>query len=351
MFETEINLLNSDPIPDFDLNLPDKFSFKTLDTSYLDQIHQLLNEHYIEDDYHTIRLTYSRDFLYWYLRTIPSGFIVGLIFKNKLVGLVTAMFIDYFINDSGLKLPYIDLLCIQTPIRNYRFSLCLINEINQRLIKNGFNYAFFTTSRNPSNPPQKEIIKKFCISVDHAIPIDHKHLKEVGFLTIDLDPIPILDNNPLHFLHKSDLSFVTEKLNQSLSKYKMRPYFTLENAHHFLIPKKNIVYSFVNRNTDNVPTDFVNVYVQYYHCIEIKKDVCVANLGFYYTETMDLNQLITYLIDKLPYYGVHQLTYRNISDNLTIKHFNFETNGELNYYFSNLDVEPINNNDVSVFPF
>ena len=46
-------------------------------------------------------------------------------------------------------------------------------------------------------------------------------------------------------MEKKDVAVVTEKLNEHLRKYKLHIQFTKEEVAHFLLPRVNVVESFV----------------------------------------------------------------------------------------------------------
>lgn len=337
-----IKIINSDIIakkPD----LPKGFEIKTLNIGYIDEIHSLLNDHYIEDEQHLARLIYSKDFLYWYLKYIPSGFIVGLIYKQKMVGMVTATFLDMIIYDKEIKVPYINFLCIQKKIRKLGLAEILMNEIKHRISKINIIYAFFTSMSSFS--------KSFCHSVDYIVPLNYPKLKKVNFLLEDLPKRQKMYDNPLHLMKSTDITSVVEKLNNSMKKYSIKPYFTEDSAKHLLLTKKNIVYSFVNRNNNNIVTDYVSIYKHYLYCIEKKEMVSVAQLAFYFHETMELTDLIEYLLDKLPSYGIDQFIFRNLADNKNIDITKYCTNGRLNYYFYNVCIKDTDASMVCFYPF
>lgn len=326
-------------------HLPSGFEFKTLTLKYLDEIHQLLLSHYVEDEQHLIRIVYSRDFLYWYLKRIPSKLIIGLVYKNNLIGIITANIIDIIINDHQIKMPYIDLFCIQNKIRGMGLAPIMINEIKSRIIDLGFQSVLYTGIHKITSP--------FCTTQDYMIPINYQRFIEIGFLeqTHEIQSDLQINNNPLHLLCDEDIQIVIPKLNKFMEKYDIKPYFTIENSRNLLIPKKNIVYSFVKRNKNNDITDFINIYKHYYYCIEHKKMLSVAQLAFYYYESMDLTELVEYLLDKLQQYGFDKLVFRNFADNDKINCTKFPMQGELNYFLYGMEINQIDPDAIIFFPF
>ena len=222
----EIKIIKSEISKRKNVFLPEGFVLRTLSVSNLDDIYGLINNHYIEDDNHIARMSFSKDFLYWYLKYIPPGFIVGMTYKNKLVGMITAIFIDMIVYDKQIKVPYINFLCVQSKIRKLGLAQFLFEEIKERLTNIKITYAFFTG--------MKQITQSFCKTKDFIIPINYKKLEEVGFLEEDLTPIPKMEDNPIHLMVAADIETVLPKLNKYLEKFSVKPYFTNDSMYHFL---------------------------------------------------------------------------------------------------------------------
>lgn len=325
------------------INLPDGFQFRILGSHHLQEIHSLIKNHYCTDSQNIYRIYYHKDFIYWYLKYIPPGFVVGLTYNNKLVGLITSTFVDMIVYDKKIKVPFINLFCVQNRIRKMGLGISLMDEMKKRLCDIKLTYALFSTPYSLAKP--------FCTTKQFAIPINHDRLHEVGFLQEKLTIIPKLESNPFHLLQAADIETVVTKLNNYLSKFSIRPYFTMDSAHHFFLPKKNITYSFVKRNGNNEVTDFVSVYQSYIYCFENQERITVANLSFYFYETMDLTELVMYLVDKLPSYGIDQLIFRNDMENNKIDLTKFEISENQNHYFYNVAIGETAVENFSFFPF
>lgn len=321
-------------------NIIHHFKIKTLNLKYLEEIHNLLSNHYIEDDNNIIRLIYSKDFLYWYLKKVPDELIIGLIYKNKLVGLITAIIIDVIISKEHKSMPYVNLFCLQKKIRKLGLSKLMIDELKIRLQKMGMTDVIYAT--------MKQITNYYCIGEDFIIPINYHKLKKINF--IDIIQSNELEYNPLQLMEIDDIKIIRDKLNIFLSKYLIHPYFTQESIQDFFLSKKNIVYSFVIRNINNIPTDFISIYKHYYYCIEKNEMLSVAQLTFYYYETVTLTQLVKYLIDKLLYYNIDQIVINNIMDNMEINITKYTSYRKL-YYGSFNPTDKINNKKLSFFIF
>ncbi len=338
-----IQIIKPDLMLDLMIDLPDGFSFKTLGVEYLDEIYNLITNHYVVDENCIYRMVYAKKYLYWYLKKIPHGFVVGLIYRNKLVGMITACFMDMIIYDKEIKVPFINFLCCQARIRNLGLAQMLMDEIKKRLVNIKMSYALFTGS--------KMVTKPFCTTTNYIVPINYAKLRQVGFLTADIEPITQTENNPLHLMQDRDIDIVTIKLNNHTKKLYIKPFFTNDSVHHFLLPKKNIVYSFVKRDENNEVTDFISIYKNYLYCLEKNQTVSVANLAFYFCETMTLTELVIYLLNKLPSYGIDQLNFRDTTENSTININKFSTHDKFHYFFYNVCMSETDSSKISFYPF
>lgn len=326
-----------------ELDLPDGFELKTLNLSHLDEIFQLINNHYVRDDQLQIRTRYSKDFIYWYLTYIPPGFVIGLCYHSKLVGLITAYFLDMVVHTESMKIPCINFICLQERIRKMGMAKYLMDEMKNRLLHINLNYGFFITKKN--------LTKNFAKYGEYVIPINYTKLHQVGFLREKIQPISKLESNPLHLMSRSDIETVTPKLNHHLQKYNIRPFFTIESANHFLIPKKNIVYTFVNRNENNIVTDLITIYIKYMHCITLNQTVSVGWIAFYFMESMSLTQLVTYLMDKVVSYDIDQLVFGELMDNMNINITRYSSYDEYYCYLYNKVIQETISTNICVLPF
>lgn len=357
--------------------LPDGFVLKNLNLSQLDEICNFLNHNWIENLECNLQTIFSRDYLYWYLKYVPPGFIIGLVHKRKLVGLVTAIFIDMIIYGTKLHVPHINYLCVHSKLRNLGLATSLITRIRQAIVRDGFKYALYVTNiyddpsvsvsasggdeadeadgsssldsldtldsldlTNKSDDGIKSkpsnLLNLFCELKSYAVPINHKKLISVGFLPSNYTPEENLSGdevNPLHLLKKSDLESVITKLNLYLDKFKIRTYFTLDMGRHMLIPKKNIVYSFVKKSADDV-TDFISISKSCFYSSRCKKIIYTANITYYYYETMTLTEMVTFLIAKLPSYGIDQLNFNTMAHNENINVTKYLTNFQECFFYN-----------------
>lgn len=317
------------------LELPANFQLKTLDVGYLNEIHSLLNNHYIEDKDKIVRILYSKDYLYWYFK---SALIIGLIHKNRLVGIISASIMNMSIRDEEFKIAYINYLCIQRNIRNIGLSKILIKKLTNKL--ENMNVLF-----NTYNEIKYNLV---CKSDQYIIPINYSKLKKIGFLD-DPSSITSLKTNPLHLMKITDVSNLISKLSIYMKNFEIKPIINENFINHYLLPKKNIVYSFVKKNSDNEITDFISVYKYYQYCLDVKEILSVAHLGYYFCTSLNITELVSLLIDKLDKYGFDELIFNDMAENRNINITKFESFEKI-FYYSSIN-ENIESNKIFIYPF
>lgn len=321
-----------------ELNLPDGFSLKTLNVCHLGKIYHFLNTNYIKNEAEEFKTIFHKDYLYWYLKYVPPGFIIGLLNKNRLVGFVTVTFIDMIIYDTKVKIPYINLLCVHLKLRKLGLANILLNKIKHMLSEINLPYAFYTKSASEF---KKNCASSVITSKLFVIPLNHSKLKSIGFSSEDFQSIQIsvtAKTNPFHLMVLADLDSVIIKLNKFMTKFDIHIWLEIESAKHFLIPKKNIVYSFVKKNSDGIITDFISAIVTCTYFTSTDKKIYTANITYYFYETMSLTEMVSFTMLKLPSYGIDQICLNEMAHNKKINITKFECDTGLQNHFDNLNI-------------
>lgn len=299
------------------------FTYLTLTPSYLDTIEAFLRENYLDATDDPIQIKYSRDFLYWYLRQVPNGLCIGICFNNKIIGIISCLIVPAMIKQESIMLATPNFLCVRHALRHTNVCKMLITELKQRLTALGHTKALFSTSRDLAKPHIE--YETF------LVPINIPKLFQVGFLEdtdIQHERYP---ENPLKLMRPKYICSVAALLNAEYSACDLRPHFDSQQVHKTLLPKKNIVYSFVNL-VDQKVVDFMSVYIFQMFCVEDQKYITTANLAFVALTTLNINVAMKLLVDKLKSYGVDQLTYQNWDKNKNLSITHFTTQGGTKYY-------------------
>lgn len=120
--------------------MPPGFEWCSIDVNdpvQVEELYNLLNQNYVEDDEAMFRFDYSKEFLQWAL-TVP-GFLkdwhVGV--RNAktgvLMGCITAIPVHCRVYDRVVPMAEINFLCVHKKLRTKRLAPVLIKEITRRV--------------------------------------------------------------------------------------------------------------------------------------------------------------------------------------------------------------------------
>lgn len=296
-----------------------EISIKNLNIKDIDLIHQFLSYNYLIDNDQGITQIYSKDYIYWYLKNVPSELMIGLFYNNKIIGCCFGKNIQLIINNETKKYIQIRFLCISTKLKNIGYEKMLLDYYKLPLYI--IDYYPFEGSQTIKN---------------NIIPLNISKLKKIGFIDEELNNPKI--KNKLSLLKDIDTDSTTRKIIDYYKKYDIKPYFNLEIIKNLLIPKKNIVYTFVIRNGLEV-TDMISVHKYYYYCHESKETIITAYLNYYFCYTITLTELVTMLLDKLIQYEFDQFIYYVNDETSCINLTHFKTDTLINYRIDNRDAK------------
>jgi len=241
---------------DFDLN----------DAANLDEIYKFLSENYVEDDDGLFRFDYSKDFLRWALT--PPGYYKDWIFgvrvkkSKKIVGFITG--IPVHVNTSGkkIKMAEINFLCVHKKLRSNRLAPVLIKEVTRRVHLRNIWQAIYTSGTRIPTPitearyyhrslnPKKLIDIKFS-----SLPPNQTLSRMVKLYRLPEEP----KIEGVREFKTKDIAAVTKLLQEHLVKSKVHLRFTEEDVKHWLIPRKDVIYSYVVEKDKKI-TDFISFY-------------------------------------------------------------------------------------------
>jgi len=257
--------VRDDPYP-----LPEQFQWEALDVDILDvakEIYTLLTENYVEDDDCMFRFDYSVDFLRWALK--PPGYLkewhLGVRVKSngKLVGLITGVPATIQVYDNTIRMAEINFLCVHKKLRSKRLAPVLIKEITRRVNKQNIWQAVYTAGVVLPRPVSE------CRY--HHRSLNAKKLIEVGFSrlgprmtmarTVKLYKVPESPQLPgMRKMEKKDSRRVFELVSHYLKKFMLHPDFEEEELAHWMLPRENVVYSYVRESASGEVTDVCSFY-------------------------------------------------------------------------------------------
>jgi len=297
--------------------LPAHFSFCNLKQNTFELIHQLLIDHLDNDE--CVRKEYHRDYIYWFFKTTREEYCLGLLHKDILVGVLLLTFVKYHVNHKFEWIPVAWKFCLQENYRQKQLSLAMLNEMKNRVESNNIHKIIFEDQKQRITP---------CFQISLAnIPVNYHKLKQLNLIDGDTEE---LINGDFHLMKETDVSIITEKLNQFNHCYQVAPWMDDDQTKNFLLPRKNVVYTFVKKN-DNVITDMISFYFYYMNLMDENEKIVVAHLGMYFFATMTLEKMINAVKSNLKYYGFDQISYHEYGQCEKLNLVSYETN-DICYY-------------------
>lgn len=268
--EIAIERVSKDPKP-----MHADFEWDTLDLEndkQLEEVYDLLTNHYVEDNEAMFRFRYSTSFLNWALKAPGwrKEWHVGVRTKKggKLVAFISGIPIDLRIREKTLKCSEVNFLCVHRKLRSKRLAPVLIAEITRRCYLVGVYQAVYTVGSLLPTPVST------CRYFHRAL--DWEKLYDVGFSPLPAGStkmrqvvrykLPEENVTPgLRVMEAKDVEAVADLLKRYLERLDMAQVFTKEEFEHWMFPKEKpaeqVVWCYVveDPQTKKV-TDFVSFY-------------------------------------------------------------------------------------------
>jgi glycylpeptide N-tetradecanoyltransferase len=273
--------------------LPSTYEWVTVDltdSKILEEVYTLLTENYVEDTDAMFRFDYSPEFLQWALMSpgYKKEWHLAVRVKStlKLVAFISAVPASMsFENAPGIKVAEVNYLCIHKKLRAKRLAPVLIKEITRRVNLCNVWQAVYTAGVNIPTPLGQA--KYWHRS------LQFKKLLDIGFTSVPpnssvanqirkhkLPEDPSLGLIPME---KKHVKQVTGLLKTSLTKYKIYPELSSEEVSHWILPRQNVVYSYVKVDAGGKVTDFVSFYSLPSSCLKSEKHSKLMAAYSYYT--------------------------------------------------------------------
>ena len=238
------------------------------DEEELNELYELLKNHYVEDTEGKFRFDYSTKFLSWSLNppNREADWIIGVRAgdSKKLFGFISAIPVNMVVNGNEVLMAEVNFLCVHKKLREKRLAPLLIKEITRRVNCLNIWQAIYTSGATLPTPygtaqywhrnlnPKKLVDVKFSFKPSNqnmALFIKvHKLPKETA-------------TEGLRQMNENDVPKVTKAINAHLRAYhKVHITFTEDEVMHFLMPRTDVIWSYLVEDADNNVTDFISFY-------------------------------------------------------------------------------------------
>ncbi|KAL9578242.1 MAG: hypothetical protein Q9212_005841 [Teloschistes hypoglaucus] len=297
--EGPIKRIDPEQVPKEAQQLLEGFEWVTMDLTNdkeLEEVYELLNGHYVEDDEAMFRFNYSQSFLNWALKAPGwrKEWHVGVRASKsrKLVAFISGVPISLRVRSTVLKSTEINFLCIHKKLRSKRLAPVLIQEITRRCYQLGIFQAIYTAGIVLPKPVSS--CRYFHRSLDWL------KLFEVGF-----SPMPknsskarqmtkyklpeSTSTRGLRPTQRKDVPAVLDLLQRYLKRFELAPEFDAEEVNHWMVhdektTAEQVIWTYVVEDpSSHKITDFFSFY-----CLESsviknpKHDTVRAAYLFYY---------------------------------------------------------------------
>jgi glycylpeptide N-tetradecanoyltransferase len=328
-------------------------------------IHTLLAENYVEDDSCQFRFNYSMEFLRWALA--PPGYYpdwnVAVRKKSdgQLLAFISGIPLHVHFGGRSQKICEINFLCVHKKLRSRRMAPILITEVTRRVNLCDIWQAIYTAG--------VVLPRAFAVAQYFHRSINVQKLVAIGFSRVPKQyekfarPLEALQRNytlpdkptvkHLRPMEEKDCSHVAEMLNRYLAKFKVAIEFDVAEVKHWLLPRPNVLWSFVVENpTTGEPTDFVSFYALPSTVIgNTQYPVLKAAYSYYYVaKTMSVLQLMNeaLILAKMEGFDVFN-TLNQLDNDEFIEKLKFAPgDGKLNFYMYNWKLKEVKPSEVGL---
>lgn len=284
------------------------FEWVTLDLNadnQLEQLYELLYEHYVEDHDAAFRFGYTKEFFNWALK--PPGWNaewhVGVRAKEsgKLVAFISGVPCDLSIRNNDINSVEINFLCVHKQLRSKRLAPLLIKEVTRRVNLHNIWQALFTSGT---------VLPKPVSTCRYAHrPLNWTKLNEVGFSALPQGETKASMNAKYSLtntiktsgwrkMEEKDVDSVFELYDKWRKRYALTQIMTKEEVRHWIYGGSKqagkVVHAFVvqDPSTEKV-TDFISFYVLPFTVLQNPKhnEIGIAYL-YYYAFEQDIEKSI-----------------------------------------------------------
>ncbi|PVH97635.1 glycylpeptide N-tetradecanoyltransferas-like protein [Periconia macrospinosa] len=295
--EIDIECVPKEPSP-----LLEGFEWVTMDledSKQIDEVYDLLYNHYVEDQEAMFRFRYSPSFLDWALKAPgwKKDWHVGIRASKsgKLVAFISGIPVRLRVRERVLESSEINFLCVHKKLRSKRLAPVLIKEITRRCYVDGIFQAVYTVGSLLPTPVStcryfhRSINWEKLYDVKFS-PLPHGSTKQRQIIRYKL---PDQTSTPgLREMEAKDIDTVVDLLQRYLKRMDLAQEFSTEEFKHWMFPtekpKEQVVWTYVveDPSTKKV-TDFFSFYNLESTVIGHKKheSIKAAYLFYYATET------------------------------------------------------------------
>ena len=365
---------NIENIPKEPYTLPEGFEWKDINlnqTNDVDKLYEFLKSNYINDESHLFGSDYSKDFLKWFLS--PPGmyddWIISVVKedkiknKKKIIGFISAIPTKLSINNNEIKMAKVCFLCVKKEFRNKRLTPVLIKEITRRINSKNIWQGIYKTFAYLPKAFTKSQYHYRVINLKKLLDVQYTYLPNKMSLGNAIKKYELPDEPKIsgfRKMEKKDLEQIYNLILLRNKKYKIYEILDKSEVEHWLLPRNNIVYTYVLEDEEHKITDFCSFYTIQRTILNQNKisenSVSKYKKIIFAYELINLNTSISMkellrsaviLAKQNGFDAYHCIDYKENSDNFKELLF-MEKIGKMKYYLYNFVIPETSIDDVSL---
>ncbi|KAG5832289.1 hypothetical protein ANANG_G00289510 [Anguilla anguilla] len=183
--------------------------------------------------------------------------------NKKLVGFISAIPANIRIYDTEKKMVEINFLCVHKKLRSKRVAPVLIREITRRVNLEGIFQAVYTAGVVLPKPVGTCRYWHRSLNPRKLIEVKFSHLSRNMTMqrTMKLYRLPEAPKTAgLRPMTQKDVGAVHRLLGEYLRLFHLTPVLSPEEVEHWLLPRENIIDTFLVENQEGVVTDVLSFY-------------------------------------------------------------------------------------------
>ena len=184
--------------------------------------------------------------------------------KKKIIGFISAIPTKLSINNNEIKMAKVCFLCVKKEFRKKRLTPVLIKEITRRInLKNIWQgiyktFAYLPKAFTKSQYFYRVINLKKLLDVQYTYLPNNKMSLGNALKKYDLPDEPKISG--FRKMEAKDLEQIYNLILLRNKKYKIYEILDIKEVEHWLLPRNNIVYTFVLEDEEHKITDFCSFY-------------------------------------------------------------------------------------------
>ncbi|KAJ9465044.1 Glycylpeptide N-tetradecanoyltransferase 1 [Diplonema papillatum] len=319
---------------------------------HMELIYELLRDHYVEDDDAMFRFNYTHEFLRWAL--LPPNHIknwhVAIRSKkdaSQVVGFISGIPVKIAARNNLVDMCEINFLCVNKHCRERRLAPMLIKEVTRRVNRENIWQAIYTAGILITSTIAQCQYWHRSLNPEKLISIGFSRIPQT-FSKFSKPMVQVkkhyqLPEKPripgIRRMVKKDKGAVRALLEVYLSKFGVHQVYTNDQIVHWLLPRPDVVDTYVVEAKDGKITDVCSFYTLQSTIIGAKKYKLLKAAYCYYNvaNTVSLKELLDDAMILAKQQDLDVFNALDIMDNKDVfKDLKFGMgDGHLRYYFYN----------------